>query len=421
MRVLWVTYEPIGKAARILNGTTSQSGSWIDATADLLLGRNGKTELAVAAIHQQSRKIVDSADHVVYYGVSGVRKLRGRRDARTALQAWAAVLEDFKPDIIQIWGTEYSNGLDVAEVAHGIPIVIFIQGVMRAIAKYRFGSLPLSEVRQAIGLPDKIKCLKMVMNQRDIERQVAIEAQLVCQVKHVILDNDWCESQYWSFCPDLKAHRLTLAISQAFLKDCWDLSRARRNTVFCIAGRTPYKGLHQAIKAMAIVKRQIPDAKLIIPGDMTQQGSALLTRSPYLAYLDKLIDQAGLQDNIEFCGRLDQVQMARQMLEAQAFVMPSCIENHSSTLREAMYLGMPCISALAGSVYELVVHNQNGMVYRYDEFEDLACHIIRVLTQPELAIKLGKQAYASIRVLYPQTNFGDDLYQIYESILKNGS
>lgn len=90
---------------------------------------------------------------------------------------------------------------------------------------------------------------------------------------------------------------------------------------------------------------------------MTQQGSALLTRSPYLAYLDKMIDQADLRDNIEFCGRLDQVQMARQMLDAKAFVMSSCIENHSSTLREAMYLGMPCISALAGSVYELVVHS----------------------------------------------------------------
>ena len=419
MRVLWITYEPIGKAAQILSGSTTQSGTWIDATADLLLNGNDEINLAVATISNQSQKVVDPESAIVYYGVSGVKRYRGKRDGKSAKQIWAAVLEDFKPDIIQIWGTEFSNGLDVVEVTNGIPVVVFIQGVMRAIDKYKYGGLPLSVVSHHINILDRIKCIKLVMNQRDIHKQVAYEEQLVCMVRNVILDNDWCESQFRSFCSDLKPYRLTLAVNKSFLKDQWNIHTARKNTIFCIAGRTPYKGLHQAIQAIAIVKQQIPDIKLIIPGDMTPQGSALLTRSPYLVYLEKLIEKEGLKDNIDFCGRLNSEQMVQQMLVANVFVMPSCIENHSSTLREAMYLGMPCISSLVGSVYELMVHNQNGLVYRYDEYEDLAFHIIRVLSEPELAVKIGKNAYDSIRKMYSQTQSRDNLYLVYKSIVEN--
>lgn len=48
------------------------------------------------------------------------------------------------------------------------------------------------------------------------------------------------------------------------------------------------------------------------------------------------------------------------MLESNAFIMMSCIENHSSTLREAMYLGVPCISSAISSVPEFVTHGKNG-------------------------------------------------------------
>lgn len=421
MRVLWIMYNTLGNAARILNGASSQSGTWIDATSGHLLNMNDKVTLAVAVIDNKPAKIVDQESGVVYYGVSGVERCRGKRDSKTAKKMWAAVLDDFKPDIIQIWGTDFSNGLDVADVSKEIPVVVYIQGVIRAIDKYKNGSLPFTELRHHINFLDKIKCIKLVMNQRNLHKQVTYEEQLVNRVKNIIIDSDWCESQYRGFCRDLKPYRLSFAVNQAFLKERWDLGHARKNTIFCIAGRTPYKGLYQAIKAMAIVKRQIPDVRLIIPGDMTPQGSALLTRSPYLAYLDKLIETKGLKDNIVFCGRLNTEQMIQQMLSANAFVTPSCIENSPSSLREAMYLGMPCISSFAGSIYEFMVHNSNGLLYRFEEYDDLAFHIIKVLLQPDFAVTIGNNAFDSIREKHSQTFLGKDLYRIYENVLKDAN
>ena len=57
MRVLWVTYAPLGKGALIIENNYSQSGTWIDSTANELL-KNTDIDLGIASIASHDCKII---------------------------------------------------------------------------------------------------------------------------------------------------------------------------------------------------------------------------------------------------------------------------------------------------------------------------------------------------------------------------
>jgi glycosyltransferase involved in cell wall biosynthesis len=176
--------------------------------------------------------------------------------------------------------------------------------------------------------------------------------------------------------------------------------------------------LHQLIHALRIVKKTFPEIKLYVPGDLSGKRSSILFTLPYVNYLNKTIAEYNLVDNVEFCGKLSSQQMAEKMLSSSAFVMPSAIENHSSTLREAMHLGCPCISALVGGTHEFTQHGENSLTYRYEEFEVLAANIVKVLGDRQLAEKIGARARETINEKYPQNSIGAVGIEIYQDILR---
>jgi glycosyltransferase involved in cell wall biosynthesis len=83
--------------------------------------------------------------------------------------------------------------------------------------------------------------------------------------------------------------------------------------------------------------------------------------------------------------------------------MPSKAENISTSLREAMWVGCPCVTALVGAVPELAHHGKTALCYRYEEYEVLAYEIMKLLNDPELANILAHNGHNLIQERYPMT------------------
>ena len=58
--------------------------------------------------------------------------------------------------------------------------------------------------------------------------------------------------------------------------------------------------------------------------------------------------------------------------KTRVFVLSSSIENHASSLKEAMMVGTPSIATFVGGVPEYVRHGENGFLYRFEEYEIMA-------------------------------------------------
>lgn len=105
----------------------------------------------------------------------------------------------------------------------------------------------------------------------------------------------------------------------------------RINEVVSIGRLTEQKNYPLLIDAFASVVKSIPDAHLHIYGEGHQED-----------FLQSLICQKGLCNNIKLHGRIDNV--AEILSEASVFVMSSDVEGMPNALMEAMTVGVPSIS-----------------------------------------------------------------------------
>ncbi len=132
MRVLWFTNTPPAEA----NGKLKYNGGgWVSSLKDLMSMR---TSLGIAFV-SKSQGEVSVIGGVEYYPVfnpyeksrSGrVRKLLGGSALENAyiMDAFAKVIDDFSPDVIEVFGSEHIYGKIAAYT--DVPVVLHLQGIL---------------------------------------------------------------------------------------------------------------------------------------------------------------------------------------------------------------------------------------------------------------------------------------------------
>ena len=417
MKVMWISFAPIGKAAKILNGASTQSGGWIDATLERLLPyiKRGDLSLRIVALDNGERTVKDEETGVVYRTLNVARN-RGKRGDKNDKNKFKAIIDDFSPDLIQIWGTEFTFGLDVIEAAGNIPVCFYIQGVMDSLVKHPLGDISASSLFWKLGLPSFFKFRSLKKWHKINKKHVALESEMISRSAGLIMDNEWTRAQY-SHCTD-KFYFVPLASNRCFSETEWKIENCERHSLFTVAGGIcPQKGVHEAVLAVTQLKEKYPDIKLYIPGGISNRKPHFLYDSVFIRHIRGLIKKHNLEDNVCFTGRLSPNEMAEKMTLSNAFVMPSCVETHSSSLREAMLVGMPCISASVGSVPEFLIHGKNGYLYRYGEAETLAYYLDSVFSNDALAAELASNAKETVLGKFPQDRIGECMWQSYEKMI----
>ena len=373
--------------------------------------------MAIAAIASKTIKILDEKSGITFYGVGDVRRIWGKRPPDSERASWKNVITDFQPDCIMVWGTEFANGLSVLDVAGSIPVLFFIQGVLGRIANYPLGLLGNTELFRYTGVIGLLKSFHFKLNNRKQKKQARLEAEMVRCSSGIVLDNEWAASYYRNVAPQTRLYRCALPVNRIFWEERYEEKVRVPHTIFAIDGSNPAKGIFNLICAIALVKRSFPDVRLYIPGAISSRKPTILFESPYYTYLKRLIKKFQLAENVEFCGRLSPEQMKEKIDSCAVFVMPSCVENHSSSLREAMYCGAPCISALVGSVDEFTSFGKDALTYRYNEYDVLAAHISSLFSDEKYAQEIGKEAWHSIRRHFPQDNICDVMVKLYREVI----
>lgn len=420
MKILWIVNRPIKPMKEILGEeSTSTSGSWLDSAFNLLITQKN-IELVIASI-DNVKKIISKKDNNVTYYIFPTRGnlIDYKINSHINKTDWECLKEKENPDLIQIWGTEFPHSLLAANVFKDKPIIVYMQGMVSQISKHYLSGLEENELDSAITLRDIIKKDTIRKQQKKFVKRAENEKKLLKLSNYVIVENQWCAINCKIINPELQVIFSKLPINNCFFEYSWDKNNIENYSIMTIAGGYPIKGLHILLKALAIVKNEIPEFKLYIPGHSLFNSSSILTnikKNGYDKLLENLILKNNLKENIVFMGNLSQEQMALRMSISNLFVMPSSIENHSASLIEAMIVGLPCISSNVGGVSELIQHNKNGYIYRFEEYEVLAYHIIDLLKNNNLASEFAFNAQ-KIRFDRQNQRLGKVLSEIYQSIL----
>ena len=102
-----------------------------------------------------------------------------------------------------------------------------------------------------------------------------------------------------------------------------------------------------------------------------------------------------MEKNVEFVGRCKADEMIKNYLKSRIFICPSSIENSPNSLGEAQLLGTPVIASYVGGVPDMVIHNETGLLYRFEEVEMLAENIRTVFNNSAFSLEVSKNAIST--------------------------
>jgi glycosyltransferase involved in cell wall biosynthesis len=118
-----------------------------------------------------------------------------------------------------------------------------------------------------------------------------------------------------------------------------------------------------------------------------------------------------------FCGRLSPLSLIQKMCEAHIYVNASYIENGPNSLAEAMHLGMPCISTLAGGSGTYIKDRENGLTVQAGDSLGLAGAIVSLNNDMEWAQGLGVKARETALSRHDRARIRQKILDAYGDII----
>lgn len=150
------------------------------------------------------------------------------------------------------------------------------------------------------------------------------------------------------------------------------------------------KGAAYAIRAMARVQEEIPDARLVILGDGPLRGD-----------LARLAD--ALSVDCEFRGMQSRSQVRQWLRRCHLICVPSVRSREGRTEGfglaplEAAACGVPAVGFQSGGLSEAIVDRHTGLLCAPGDVEALAGNVIALLGDAEYRQRLGRQALERAR------------------------
>lgn len=420
MKVLWITNGPISEHRKLLDNDFNQGGGWMDAAFEKV-SKNTNIEIGLATVYPCKSLIKKEKGEIRYYAVP-LDLSQGLYDYKNIKNTmyWQKIAADFKPDIVHIWGTEMAHSLCAIDAMPNVPKVVYLQGLMSQIYNHSGAAID-------IGTKLKYFSIRSFISERGIHAldkfelfRVKIEREIIQKVGNVILENEWSAINCRVININCNIFRSLLPVNSLFANYDWSLMNKKPHTIFTVAGGYPIKGHHILLKALGIIKKIYPDVKLYIPGYNPlndDKGLRQLFPTTYTKLIKSIIKKYDLYSNIVYTGKLKPSEMAENLTHCNVFVMPSAIENHSSSLIEAMMVGCPCVSSYVGGVSEYLEHGKNGFLYRYDEPETLAGIIMDLFKNDNLCDSISRQAKLRTRADRQYIDIAKDFTNIYNEIL----
>ncbi len=420
MRILWITHDIFEPFLPYVKGKPTKGGSWI---APLFYGLKDQPNVKLGSITpvidgELQKKEIES---ITYYSI-GIRKGDNTKDMSGSLASrylWA--IHDFKPDIIHVHGTESNFGLLRKYVTPTIPIVSSIQGII--IPYYNSLKFSIADINIK-----RCKSLKNYLGRGGVELTLKkwkhyklVEREIYQINNHFIGRTMWDKAQLSSINPKAKYYHGEELLRDEFYASRWEIDTCERHRIFISSAAYSIKGFHILLKAVAILKEEYPDIKIVSPLSIVDTSSSCLKdyliKEDYANYLKKLIKELEMVDNVIFKGRLSASEMAVEYQKAHVFVLPSFIENSPNALGESMMVGVPSVASLVGGVASMVKDNESSLLFPAGDYAFLAYQIKRIFSDDALAMKVSHEAQIIARRRHNIVNTIQQYLTIYSQII----
>ncbi len=417
MNILWIVNNILPELSEATGLPGSASGSWLIDLSQKLSQRDD-INLAIAAVGGNEFKKVNIGN-VTYYLLPG----NGRNMlfyTKKYEKIWKDINGDFKPDIVHLHGTEYSHGLSFLRANPEVSAVVSVQGIITRIKDVFFDGMPKWSALKYRTMRENLRFNGSYETYLLYKRNSKYEQEIFKRVNYANTVNSWDTSLSQEYNPEIKCFQIEYNLRESFYSSQkWDISNINRHQIFTNPCPYAIKGTHILLKAVALLKNRYPDISVVIPSKGDGKGNIQIING-YTKYINKLIRELDLIGNVRFVGTLNESEMLENMKKSHAVAVPSAIEGTSLVLREAMYVGVPCVASFRGGMADFIKDKENGFLYDFSEYSYLANRIDKLFSNDELAKEFSKTAILHAEKAHNREKNVNDYIEMYNYIYNKG-
>lgn len=324
---------------------------------------------------------------------------------RYLCKKYLEVVEEFKPDIIQIFGSEHAFGLIADKV--DCPVILHVQGIMGPYFKAYMpkGMSWSSYIFSAGGFGEAVGRLYTLRRWRHAVRR---EKKIIGLVQNYLCRTSWDKAETLKAHPGAKIFEGGEVLRREFYAASPAVERhGGKFTIVTTISEPPYKGMDLVLRAGKILKDKGLEFCWKVYGDV----------SP--SYFEKRTGISCNEAGISLCGVAPASVLAGELAACDVYVHPSYIDNSPNSVCEAQMMGAPVVAAAVGGVPSLVDEGRTGLLFPSGDATALAAVLERFFDSALRAPleMTGKAARAVAQKRHDPERIVAELMSVYKELL----
>ncbi len=173
----------------------------------------------------------------------------------------------------------------------------------------------------------------------------------------------------------------------------------------CVGVLLPDKGQEFLIRALSLLRKDFPNARLLLAGEGSQRSE-----------LEKLAESLDLSEAVIFAGFVKDIGSVYEALDI--FLFPAMFEGLGTSLLAAMGYGIPSIASRRCAFPEIIENEKSGLLVEEPETQLILEATRRFLIEPQFARQIGEAGRREIELKFSVDRMVEETLAVYDRLLR---
>ena len=406
MRVLWFTNSP---SNYLSDGFGYNGCGWISSLENAI---KTKVELGVAFVMNGQESKVEK-NGVTYYPVanpynssrwSRVDKLvfGYQKETSWLLSSYLKVIQDFRPDVIEVFGSEHIYGLICGYTP--VPVLLHIQGLLGECEKaFLPPGMTWNQFYCSDGSFSGYFAKKYYA--ADFHRRAKVEREILQSVDYFAGRTSWDRNIISSLNPKAKYYHVDEILREPFYELAGKWNAPVRPVIVSTISEAPFKGMDIVLRVARVLKMRGVDFQWKVFGNVND------------GFYETFTGIECEDVNVIPMGVGSAYKIADALSCCSVYMHPTYVENSPNSICEAQLIGAPVVATNVGGVPDIVEDGCDGSLFATTEISQMASALTKYIGDENFARSMGERGAAKAAQRHDKVRIVEALMGAYSDIV----